>query len=404
MALPAAQWLAACGGENTQGVISFLKAPHHDRDRQFISEYIDAFTEQQGGRVDFSYFDWGTMDADLTAAFAGDSPPDLTYLVSRAWADFADSGALLDLTDRVKDAAFKSTYEAIPVWDGITWEDKVWGVPWLGGIVMVYVNQTLLRQAGVKDWDSSYEAMFDAAAAVRGGNVFGFLIGQTMQEEAYHHLGPFIHNAGAEVVNDAGTQADLDHPGVAEAFDLLGRLHAEGIAPRPGLYDSEGKMSLFRAGRAGIAIGFGPLLRDLQEDPPDFDWDIALVPPGPVRQTAYGDYGFLCIAAASDQEKQEMAWKFINYLSSPEVVVPYSKQLGTNMPARTDVAESYEEGDKRRRLVKDFLPIIEAYPSVPGVYEALRTLTSEYEQVIRGQKSGEEAVATASDNINQLLG
>jgi ABC-type glycerol-3-phosphate transport system substrate-binding protein len=363
-------------GELPRGEISFLKAPHHAQDRRFIREHIAAFAKRQRDDVSVkvSYFDWATLDADLTAAFSSD-PPDLTYLVSRAWARFADAGALADMTDRVKsDRSFKAAYDAIPkpIWDAITRDGKIWGVPWLGAIFPVYVNQRLLRSAGVDDWDSSYQAMYDAAAAVRDGDVFGFTVATSMQEEAFHDLGAFIHDAGAALVNDDATRADLDHPGVAEAFDLLGRIHTEGIAPKPGIYDGEGKMALFQAGRTGFNTSGASTLVSLQEqEPPEFPWDIGLHPPGPAGRTAYGDFGFLCIAAQSSEEKQETAWELIKYLSAPNVVVPYVDQLDRNVQTvRTDVADELDRvfgkaDSAAKRLYSDFLPVVQPYRSFP---------------------------------------
>lgn len=414
VALPTAQFLAACGGggqstagKDVGGSLTYISGPNNDKDQGFKDALASAFTkEHKDVKVRSTFFDWETMDADLTAAYAGDAPPDVAYLVSRAWPQYAAAGALADLTERVKSPGFKASYDAIPeeVWAAVTRDGKIWGVPYLGAVFPVYVNESLIKKAGVKDWRASYDAMFDAARAVRRGDTYGFSIGQTQQEAAFQDLGPYIHNAGGALLNEDGTGGNLDLPEVAAAFELIAKLHAEDLAPRPGLYDGEAKAALFKAGRVGIAHGSVALAGDLSTKQPDFDWSIAMAPRGPVAETAYGDFGFLCIAAKS--ENQDAAWEYVQYLTSPEPVVQYVKDTGRTLQAvRTDVADDiFPEGDSpAKQLQTEFLPHVKSYTNFPKQVEALRALVSEYELVIRGKKSGADAIAAANETVNRLV-
>jgi len=411
-ALPVAQALAACGGSgggeaaSSTSALTYISGPNNDKDQQFKDALASAFTKgQKDVKVRSTFFDWETMDADLTAAYAGDTPPDIAYLVSRAWPQYAAAGALADLTERVKSPAFKETYDAIPeeVWAAITRDGKIWGVPYLGAVFPLYVNESLIKKAGATDWRSSYDAMFEAARAVRRGETYGFSIGQTQQEAAFQDLGPYIHNAGGSLLTEDGQRGNLDLPDVAQALDLLARLHAEDLAPRPGLYDGEAKAALFRAGRVGIAHGSVALVGDLSAEQPDFDWSLAMAPPGPRAETAYGDFGFLCIAAGS--ESQDAAWEYVRYLTSPDPVVQYVKDTGRTLQAvRTDVADDiFPEGDSpAKQLQTEFLPHVQSYTNFPDQVEALRGLVSEYELVIRGKKSGADAAAAANELVTRL--
>jgi multiple sugar transport system substrate-binding protein len=402
--------LAACGGGGggDSEAITFLRGPVAEQDVRWQREYAAQFVkEHKGAKVSVNFFDWGTMEADLAAAFSQSQPPDVVYLTTRIWPKYADAGALVDLTDRVKDPAFKETYDAIPqsLWDSVTRDGKIWAIPTDGALFPLFVNRTLLQRAGALDgWDESYEAMFEAAQRIRSGDTYGFTISQSYAEQAYNDLAAYLHNAGAKLIAPDGRSSGLDVPGAADAMDLLRRMHTEGLAPRPGLYDLEGKTALYRAGRVGIAHANPALFLDLAEQKPDFEWDVAMVPPGSAGQTVSGDFGYVGISTASPA--QDLAWEYVKYFSSREVVADLMTKLkGTLQAVRTDVIDDlpFPKGGPVYRVQTDFLEKVEAYSTGPEQAELLRSLSTQYEQLIRGQKSGEQMVADAAAAGTELL-
>jgi ABC-type glycerol-3-phosphate transport system substrate-binding protein len=59
-------------------------------------------------QVDHTITTWETWDETYTAAFAGGSPPDVSYMPDQFYFKFADAGQLADLGPRVDDPNYAS--------------------------------------------------------------------------------------------------------------------------------------------------------------------------------------------------------------------------------------------------------------------------------------------------------
>jgi multiple sugar transport system substrate-binding protein len=403
--------ISACsndGSDSSQRTLTFIKGPHHPDELKFQRANAAAFMQaHKDYRIDPSLYDWGTVDTELTTAFASSNPPDISYLVTRLWTQFADAGAIQDVTDRVKAADFKSEFDAYSpgAWEGVTYKGKIWGVPLIGAVVPIYVNHALIEEAGASGWSASYEQMRAAAARIRGGDTFGFSMDNTFIDEVYFDLQAYIHNAGASLFNPDGTAGGLDTPEVVEAFEVLRQIYVDDrSAPEPGLYDGEAGKALFQAGRIALRHDDTFLVQQLEQKEPDFEWSVAKVPPGPQGQTVAGDFGYLCIAA--ECEDPDAAWEYIKFLSSREQVVKYVNDLGKAFQAvRNDVAdEIFAGGDSAgKTLQADFIPDVVQFAPHPKQGDALRALVSSYERMIRGELSAAQAIAEANEKITQAV-
>jgi multiple sugar transport system substrate-binding protein len=403
--------LAGCGGggggsATAKGTVSYIKGPHSTNDlvlqQQLAAEFKKAHPEIT---VKPALYDWSTSDTKLTAAYASPNPPDVAYLVTAVFPKFADAGAIMDLTDRVKASDFSSEYKAYSQgsWDAATYKDKIWGVPLFGAVFPQYTNETLLGDH--KDsWHTSYASMREAAIDMRKGKNYGFSIGTTVADEAYQYLATYIHNAGGTLFNEDLTGGGLDRPEVVDAFELLRQIHmVDRSAPAPGLYDTEGRNALFKAGRIGL-LGTLPIIAaEMSAKAPKFDYDVKLIPPGPAAQTCGGDYGFLCVA--ENAKDPDAAWEYVKFLSSQKRVSWFLEKTGkTQQALRGDVAESLYGNEKsiQRTMQKDFVGAVQTYSVHPRQKDALRVLVTEFELLLRGRKSAKQMVGDANEQITRL--
>ena len=104
----------------------------------------------------------------------------------------------------VSDPAWKSEYDAIQpfAWQLAKSSKGTWGVPVLGAVYNIFVNLDLLNAAGVADsWNKSYPDMMAAAKATTKGDVFGVSLRTRVADFAFWDWFPYIHNAGADILN-----------------------------------------------------------------------------------------------------------------------------------------------------------------------------------------------------------
>lgn len=95
----------------------------------------------------------------LQTMFAGGTAPDLVWLAQEYVVPYAARGALVDLTDRLKNdtrpTANLDDYFPL-VLEHAMYNGRVYGLPWIGQPVIVYYNKDLFDQKGIPyptdDW------------------------------------------------------------------------------------------------------------------------------------------------------------------------------------------------------------------------------------------------------------
>jgi multiple sugar transport system substrate-binding protein len=422
LALGSGGILAACGdggdpaapAAGLDGVtIKFLTGPLTTDDLKIQRGYAQAFTRLEPKvDVNVGLFDWGTMVPQLTTAYAGPKPPDLLHMSDSFWAKLASQGAFLDLTEMVQAKEFAATRKAVPqrYWDALTYQEKLYGIPWLTGVYScIYVNKDLMREAGVSDWSSSYDAMREAARATTGGKNYGYAIATSFTDFAYQELMNYVFNAGADFLTEDGTRGALDTPEAAEAMEFLRVLHLEDKStPRPGQYDRAGQEALFRAGRVAMyhSGGNAALITGAVDGKTlPFEWDVYPVPPGPKGNFVVVGLESLHIASRSKEPAE--AFAYAQYLTGADKVIEYDRLLdGVLQPCREDVKDRiYPRTEKfavPQKLMDEFHPKGRAVRGVPKMIDALRVFTTEFERMVRGKVDGATMVRETNAKIDEL--
>ena len=207
---------------------------------------------------------------------------------------FAEQGLLHDMTGLVNDPAWADERAAIEsfAWELAEQQGGTWGVPVLGAVYNIFINKTLLEEAGVLEtWDDSYESMLEAAQALTTDDVYGWAARTSAADFAWWDWYPYVHNAGADVLSADGTSCGLVGSDVTDAMQFLIDIHTAGVSPPAGSLDNQGLYDLFKAGRIAILHHETPNIPDLLADPPDFEWDVAFAPPRPQGHTVMGNFG-----------------------------------------------------------------------------------------------------------------
>ena len=94
------------------------KAPHTDDDQQYFDGVLATFTEQNPNiEAEYRVTPWESWQETYTAAYAGDSPPDISYVVDSFFPKYSDAGSLVDLSKL--EGADLSKWE--PLYDPSIW-------------------------------------------------------------------------------------------------------------------------------------------------------------------------------------------------------------------------------------------------------------------------------------------
>ncbi|MDX6313989.1 MAG: multiple sugar transport system substrate-binding protein [Streptomyces sp.] len=216
--------LAACGsntgradgGSGSQGTAL----------QQWYHQYGESGTEQAVQRYAAAYrkakvtVQWrpGNYDQQTAAALLTDNGPDV--FEGGPTLDQIQGGQVADLTDLIKDV--REDFNPA-VLTPKTYQGKVYGIPQVIDMQMLYYRKSLLEKAGVEP-PQTLDELVDAAKALTTQDVKGLFLGNDGGAGVLG--GTPLQAAGLHLVADDGT-VGFDDPQAARTLGKLRRLYAE---------------------------------------------------------------------------------------------------------------------------------------------------------------------------------
>ena len=392
------------GSGHVSGDITMIKGPHSADEARFEAMIIDDFKSVEPGvNVEFTTYDWANMNAELTAGFASGNPADVLYLVDLIYPNYAQQGALHDMSDLVNAEEWSAERAIIPdfAWDLARQGGGTWGVPVLGAVYNIYINEDLLAAAGVLEtWNNSYADMMDAARKTTGDGVYGFSVRSRTGDFAFWDWLPYVHNAGADLLNDDWSGCGLW--GAEAATQFLIDMHQAGVTPPIGSMSTQEQFDLFKGGKIAIYHGETPQIGELNANPPPFKWDVAYAPPGEQGQTVMGNFGILSIASASPNK--EAAWEFIKHWASGPQVGRFAEQVNLQVVREDIIADMFADNAAMRKVQQEFVPRVKGIQPHPQILKILQSIWPVAEQAYRGDMTGEQVIEEMCKITDAIIG
>ncbi|GGL93915.1 sugar ABC transporter substrate-binding protein [Streptomyces fumigatiscleroticus] len=216
--------LTACGSNTGRGDGNGGSGP---RLSHWYHQYGEAGTEQAVKRYAAAYTEadvsvqWrpGNYDQQTAAALLTDSGPDV--FEGSPTLDQIQGGQVADLTDLldgVKDDINPAVLQPK------TYDGRIWGIPQVVDVQLLYYRKSLLADAGVEP-PATLDELVDAAAELTTKKVKGLFLGNDGGAGVLG--GTPLYAAGLSLVTDDGT-VGFDDPAAARTLGKLHRLHADG--------------------------------------------------------------------------------------------------------------------------------------------------------------------------------
>ncbi|MBL1080861.1 sugar ABC transporter substrate-binding protein [Streptomyces actinomycinicus] len=214
--------LTACGSNTGRG-----GGGSGPRLSHWYHQYGEAGTEQAVQRYAAAYqkarvgIEWrpGNYDQQTAAALLTDSGPDV-FEADGPTLDQIRGGQVLDLTELVD--GVKGDFRPA-VLGPKTYEGKVWAIPQVVDMQLLYYRKSLLEDAGVEP-PTTLDALVDAAGKLTDDKVKGLFLGNDGGAGALG--GTPLYAAGLQLVTEDGG-VGFDGPAAARTLGKLHRLHAD---------------------------------------------------------------------------------------------------------------------------------------------------------------------------------
>lgn len=396
--------LAGCsaGGSDPEPesvTITYTNFISNGGNEENLQKIVDAFEEENPDVTvevtTLPYADYGTaLQTDLAAGTVSDVF-DIEY---GNFAEYSANGVLAELDVEDPSVYRESVLEAYQA-DGTQY-----ALPSSFSTVVLFYNQELFDAAGLDypsgDWTwaeerEAAEALTDQEAGVWGDH----------QNVSFYEFYKVLEQNGASFLNEDGTAVAFNTPEGIEAAEWL--VDKSGTV-MPSIEQGQGTpdydTELFTSGKLAM-LHTGIWLFGAFADVP-FGWDIA-VEPGNAQQASALFSNAVAVSATS--EHTDAAQRFATFLTSSDVMVQTRLESGWELPAISDESEleTYlDQGDPaNRQAVFDSLDSVALQPVVSeGQQEMQDIMTEELVEAQAGRKTVEEALDSAEERINAVIG
>jgi multiple sugar transport system substrate-binding protein len=394
--------LSGCGApaEETGPVtITYTNFISNDGNEENLQTIVDAFEDENPNITvevtTLPYADYGTaIQTDLAAGTESDVF-DIEY---SNYAQYQANGVLAPIEVANPDAYKQSLLDAYAT-DGTQY-----ALPSSFSDVVLYYNKDLFDAAGLDyptngwtwaDEKAAAEALTDKAAGVWGDH----------QPVSFYEYYKALAQNGGQFLADDGKSVAFNTPEGIEAAHWL--VDKSGTV-MPTIEDGQGTpdfdTNLFKDGKLAM-LHTGIWIFGAVADVP-FGWDIA-VEPGNTTQASAVFSNALGVSANS--EHAAAAGKWAEFLSSSDTTVDVRLDAGWELPPISDdakLATYLEKGlPDNRQAVFDSLDGIALPPVVAeGQSEMQDIMGEELVEAQAGRKTVEEALASAEERINAVIG
>lgn len=337
-----------------------------------------------------------------TQVVAG-TPPDIVNIQGGLWLEYASQGGLKDMTpllERDKDYKDKLIPEFLSNW---VYEGKQYGMPLYVTKTLLFLNKTMMKEAGIDKNPESFDEMMAQAEKMTGPGKSGFM---TLNFDWLYW--PLFKMNGIDFANADMTKAAFNTPEAAALVKRLADLTAKGVIDKiswTGRWVEPN--GAFAAGTVGMLHAHAPAylwFKSKGEWVNEDTVDSIALPGGWATPNSHS------LVISEGSKHPEEAWDFVKIATSGVG----AKAMGEGTNNLT--------GDKE--VNAELMKYFEA--NVPAVVPALQTelenldkLTGnwpfakdaaikdafypELQAAILGQKSAEDALNAAEQKVNRIL-
>lgn len=418
--------MAACGknddskkesnGKETEITVWVWDAENDDKttDYQRTLTWANDFNERNKGEIKVKV-SGGRMPEDTLTVISSGSTPDIFQNYWNNTPQWADAGAIMDLTDYLKKDSAIDLDDYLPqaLAMGQAPDGKQYGLPQSFSTSFLIYNKDWLKEAGYSEAPKTLQELVDMnkkLTEIKDGKVerAGFLPDK-----------PWIENVGwpiatgAHWVSDDGKKITFDTPEMKKAYDTQSQIFKD-----LGGYDKAQTFSsgFGNTGEAGdafcsqkVAMLFIPdsMLNSYYEFAKDFDWGVAPFP----SDTGEGMLTVNTVNINAKTKHPDEAYKvysdYMNSKNSIKFQVEGFKNNGKLIPRKTCL-QALLDGDYPEQikvLAKEGNEEkMRGFPSTSFTNEYLDAINSQIPDALAGRQTVEDALKNVQKKMEDVVG
>lgn len=401
--------------------ISFPGDPRSETVNALIQDFV-AMKAEEGVTVNVVVNEpTEGYDDQLLLDFSAGVGPDVFSVSAEAIPELVEADLIRPLDDLLSAwdewENFPEGMKLMPSVDGSTY-----AVMYVTDTRVLFYRNDVFEAAGIplpfepKSWDD----IFAAAEQIKN-NVpdvipmeveAGTIWGEGTTIDGFFML---FKGAGGELYDPSDGKWVVESPAMLQAFQFYEKMFGEGLsAPEP-FMEPEPWVFYLQEGIAKGKVGMGVVVSvawDLFA--PDSTWgpienrdEVLGWTPMPAREPGAAINGWDYIgmgggwgwAISNQSENVDLAWEFIQFMSSADSISRYAQGVG-GVPARTDAPTS----DFNAAIAEKVLPYQSfrpGHPDYPRVSEQIQIAT---ERILLGEATAEEAMQLFAEAVEGIVG
>jgi multiple sugar transport system substrate-binding protein len=323
---------------------------------------------------------------------------------------FAANGWIMEVTDRFPKSE-QSQFLAGPI-QSLTYDGKLYGVPWYTDAGLLYYRQDLLEKSGYSEPPKTWDELEEMGLKVSKdqGIDYGFVFQGDQYEGGVCNGCEYIWTNGGNVLdpNDP-SKVVIDSPEAAAGLATEQGIVEDGVAPQAVATYTETETDPAFLGNKAVFARNWPYMYSLAgtTDYPDVKPEQIGVAPIPLGEgqtqlvSALGGWNML-INAQTDMPDE--AWEFVQWITAEEQQ-KWRALKASLLPTRPTLYDDKE--------IRDTIPVIaqgeEALknarirPVSPYYSDMSLEMQEQFNGVVKGDVSPEDAVASLQTSLEQII-
>lgn len=352
----------------------------------------------------------------VQTTIAGGTAADLLWVDQEHLPDLASKGALLDITNQLSTsqapAAKLDDYFDAAI-KAYKYQDKYYGLPWIGMPVMLYVNLDYLKDAGIDEakindwtWEDFQNACIKLTKDANGKTADASDFDATNVKQYGFSVVPgwppvqqFIWQAGGEVISDDMKTSPIDSPEAVKGAQYLADLVTKSkCTPAQSVISERGFGEMMKGGQVAMFMGGAA---DDFERTEGKHFKAFLLPKGPVDRASWAYIGGMSInAQAKNKDAAFAAFMDLTQAIQEWKVPSPRKSLATKDGILKATPYKKESADN---IIAN-MPNMRAPKIFPGYAEWSTIFGERYvDPLVRGTKTAEELGKEIRPVLDQQL-
>jgi len=394
--------LAGTGPAEAQKKISLLTwniPVYKEKIDGWIADFKQLHPDVQVEWLDKKGTEWATF---YQTQVVGGAAPDIIDVQGALWLEYAANGGLVDLTPYLaREPQLRDWYNAkfLATW---VYEGKQYLVPFYISKTLLFMNRTMMQEAGLTRPPKSFDEMLDYARKMTKGERSGFL---TLNFDWLYW--PLFAMNGVELLTHDGKRAAFNTPAAVKTVEALAKATADGVINKVSWTGRWVEPNgAFSSGTVGLYQAHAPAFFYVRGAGKWVNRDtlgIAQMPGGFSTPNSHG------LGISKTSKYPDLAWEFIKLATNEKWAYTFGTTLNnlTGTKADTKILEHFKKEDPLAAEVLNTQ--LEGLDKLVGVWPQARdaqikeAFYSELQAAVLGRKKPADALAEAERKVNRVL-